>query len=333
MWNLPRDRRLAVAAAVAVLAVAGSVLIARSLAGRDHGIDGIDVSAIARPAAGTWLGSWVGSRYGHSLPQRERAVLELESKLGRKLAIDHTYVPWGTSIGWQPAWDLAGGRIPMISFGNGGDTREVAAGRHDAYLRSLAEQVRALGRPVLLRYAYEMDGDGNRDWVHSGPEYVAAWRHVHRLFDGAGARAAWVWAPNASAFADPSRVQGYWPGDGEVDWIGADGYNWYGCRNRTDWRSFGQIFQPFYNWGMARHKPLMVAETGTTEDPADPGRKRAWYTQAASALRGMPGVRAVVFFDSNNTCRWWVDTTPESLQGFRALANSSSLAAVAPTGE
>ncbi len=203
MKNLLRDRRVAVAAAVAVLAVVGPVLVARSLAGRDQGID---VFAITRPAPGTWLGSWVGSRYGHSRPQRERAVLELESKLGRKLAIDHTYVPWGTPIGWQPAWDLAQGRIPMISFGNQGDTREVAAGRHDAYLRSLAEQVRALNRPVLLRYAYEMDGDGNRGWVRSGPEYVAAWRHVRRLFDGVGARAAWVWAPNASAFGDSARV-------------------------------------------------------------------------------------------------------------------------------
>ena len=330
MKNLLRDRRVAVAAAVAVLAVVGPVLVARSLAGRDQGID---VSAITRPAPGTWLGSWVGSRYGHSRPQRERAVLELESKLGRKLAIDHTYVPWGTPIGWQPAWDLAQGRIPMISFGNQGDTREVAAGRHDAYLRSLAEQVRALNRPVLLRYAYEMDGDGNRGWVRSGPEYVAAWRHVRRLFDGVGARAAWVWAPNASAFGDSARVQRYWPGDGEVDWIGADGYNWYGCRDRTDWHSFGQIFQPFYDWGMARHKPLMVAETGTTEDPADPSRKRAWYTEAAAALRGMPAMRAVVYFDSNNTCPWWVDTTPQSLEGFRALANSPSLAAVPPTGE
>src|SRR6266516_3755617 len=116
MGGLPRDRRVVAAgAAIAVL------LVARSLAGGDHGIDGIDLSAIKRPAAGTWLGSWVGSRYGHSRPERERAVLDLESKLGRKLAIDHTYVPWGTPIGWQPAWDLAQGRIPMIAFGNQGD--------------------------------------------------------------------------------------------------------------------------------------------------------------------------------------------------------------------
>jgi hypothetical protein len=329
MKGLLRDRRaVAVAAALVVVLVAASVLVARSLGG-DEGSG--DVAAIKRPPSGTWLGSWVGSRYGQARPQRERAVLELESKLGRKLAIDHTYVPWGTSIGWQPAWDLAQGRIPMISFGNQGDTRQVAAGRHDDYLRSLARQVSALGRPVLLRYGYEMDGDGNRGWVHSGRDYIAAWRHVRRVFDGV--QAAWVWAPNASAFADASLVQRYWPGDRYVDWIGADGYNWYGCRNRTDWRSFGQIFQAFYAWGVQRHKPLMVAETGTTEDPADPGRKRTWYTQTAAELRGMPSVHAVMFFDSSKTCPWWVDTTPQALDGFRTLANGAKLAALPPAGK
>jgi len=318
-------------AAVAVLAVAGSLLAARTLSGGK--LHPPLLETVGPPASGAWLGTWVGSRYGHSRPQRERAVQELESKLGRKLAIDHSYVPWGTPIGWQPAWDLANGRIPMISFGNGGDTREVAAGRHDAYLRSLAEQVRALRRPVLLRYAYEMDGDGNRDWVHSGRDYVAAWRHVQRLFDNLDARAAWVWAPNASAFGDPAKVQRYWPGDRYVDWIGADGYNWYGCRNRTDWRSFGQIFQAFYDWGSQQRKPLMVAETGSTEDPADPARKRDWYTYAASTLAAMPNLRAVMFFDSNNTCPWWVDTTPQSLDGFRTLAHSPRLAAPPPAGE
>ncbi len=325
--SLVRDRRVAIAVAIAVLLVVSSALVARSLWGRSRPAG---ISPVDPPASGAWFGTWVGSRHGHTRAQRERAVLELESKLGRKLAIDHTYVPWGTSIGWQPAWDLAQGRIPLISFGNQGDTREVAAGRHDAYLRSIAQQVRALGRPVLLRYAYEMDGDGNRDWVHSGPDYVAAWRHVRQLFDGVPA--AWVWAPNAAAFVDPSAVQRYWPGDGYVDWIGADGYNWYGCRNRTDWRSLREIFQPFYDWGIERHKPLMIAETGTTEDPADPGRKRAWYTQAASALQSMPRVRAVMFFDSGNSCPWWVDTTPQSLKGFRTLAKSANLGALPPAG-
>ena len=320
-----RSGRVVVAGGAALL-VAALGVVAWALVVR--GGSGSGGAGIAPPERGAWLGSWVASRYGSSREGRERAVLELESKLDRKLAIDHTYVPWGTSIGWQPAWDLAQGRIPLISFGFGGDTREVAAGRHDAYLRSLAEEVRGLGRPVLLRYAYEMDGENSTSWVHSGGDYVAAWRHVHKLF--AGLDAAWVWAPNASAFADPPAVERYWPGDGYVDWVGADGYNWYGCRNRTDWRGFGEVFRPFYAWAGARGKPLMIAEAGTTEDSADPGRKQAWYTDAAAALRAMPKVRAVVFFDSSNPCPWWVDTTARSLDGFRRLARDPHLEAAPP---
>jgi hypothetical protein len=320
--------RKLVIAMVAVLLVAASVGVARSLREKPRPIAS---SAVNPPQSGAWFGSWVASRYGSSRDARERVIGELESKLGRKLAIDHTFVPWGESIGWQPAWDLSEGRIPLISFGSGGDTRRIAAGRSDAYLRSLADQVRGLGRPVLLRYAYEMDGDENVGWVHSGRDYTAAWRHVHDLFEGT--EAAWVWAPNARAFDRPSKVESYWPGDAYVDWIGADAYNWYGCRNRTDWRGFHELFRSFYDWAGNRGKPLIIPETGSTEDAANPDRKRDWYVHAGSALRQMPRVRAVVFFDSSNPCPWWVDTTQRSLAGFKTLAGQPRLSSLPAPGD
>ena len=33
-------------------------------------------------------------------------MLELERRIGRRLAIDHTYVPFGAQLGWRPAWDV-----------------------------------------------------------------------------------------------------------------------------------------------------------------------------------------------------------------------------------
>jgi hypothetical protein len=323
-------RRIAIAA-VAALLVAGSVIAVRTIAGRETEPPPLASSAVDPPPSGAWFGSWVGARYGNERHARQRAIAELETKLGRKLAIDHTFVPWQMKIGWQPAWDVAHGRIPLISFGFRGDTREVAAGRHDAYLRTLVAEVRALRHPVLLRYAFEMDGLGNDRWVHTGADYVAAWRHVHGLFEGLPV--AWVWAPNAVAWDNQRRVESFWPGDRYVDWIGADGYNFYGCRNRTDWRSFGEIFEKFYKWGSVRSKPLMIPETGSTEDPANPTRKRDWYLDAGKALQDMPRVRAVVFFDSSNPCPWWVDSTPQSLDGFRTLAGRAELRSLPAGGE
>jgi hypothetical protein len=47
----------------------------------------------------------------------------------------------------------------------------------------------------------------------------------------------------------------------------------------------------------------------------------------------MPRVRAVVLFDSTNPCPWWVDTTPQSMDGFRTLARDASLRALPSLGE
>jgi hypothetical protein len=299
---------------VVVVAVVSLAVLGTLTARTTHGPDAL------RPRSGAWFGAWVGTRSSHSETDQKTAVLTLERQIGRKLAISQTYVNWGSPLpSWRPAWDLVNGRIPLISFGNQGDTRAVAAGRYDGYLRALAGQVRALGQPVFLRYGWEPDGPNNASWVHSGADYVAAWRHVRKLF--AGLPAAWVWSPNASAFKDgAAEAARYWPGDRQVDWIGADGYNWYGCRGDT-WQSLETIFSDFYAWGMAKHLPLMIAETGSTDDPADPGRKAAWFDDAARTLATrMRGVKAFVYFDSAKACTWWSNSSKPAATAFARMA-------------
>jgi hypothetical protein len=281
--------------------------------------------APAPPGAGTpsaaMLGAWVAGGTPAASSQ-QAATEQLEAAIGRKLAIGHSFVRWGHGLGSLPAWHVAAGRTPLLSFGKGVSARAVAAGRYDAYLTSLARSVGALGRPVLLRYAWAMDSQVRRDPVRSGPAYVAAWRHVHDLFAAQGVGGSWVWAPDADAFAGArGGVDRYWPGDDYVDWVGADGFNPGTCDGRSGWRDFGAIFQAFYAWGTAKGKPLMVSETGTVEDPADPGRKRAWFEDAASTLaRSMLQVRALVYFDQGGRCDWRPDTSTQSLRGFIRLA-------------
>jgi parallel beta-helix repeat protein len=263
------------------------------------------------------LGAFVD---GDPARSQEAATGALEAAIGRKLAIGHSFVRWGEGLGSMPADDLENQRIPLISFGAGGSWGDVAAGRHDAYLRSLAKSIGALGHPVMLRYAWDMDRSGRRGSARSGAAFVAAWRHVHELFGAAGVSAAWVWSPTAEAFS--GGVDRYWPGDGYVDWIGADGFNAGGCDGRSVWRDFGTIFKAFYSWGSARGKPLIISETGTVEEPADPGRKAGWYVDAASTVAwSMPRVRAVVFRDQAGRCDWRPDTSARSMQGFVRLAN------------
>jgi beta-mannanase len=265
-----------------------------------------------------WLGAWVQPA-SFSRQAQQAAVLELERRIGRRLALDHTYVPWGSGLGWRPAWDVSLDRIPIITFGNGGNTSEIAQGRHDVYLRQLSEAVRELGKPVFLRYAHRMDLPSASSWVGDPASYVAAWRHVHEIFSGLPV--SWVWTPTAAAFAGDRPAERFYPGDDYVDWIAADGYNSFGCGGQREWRQLSEVFGDFYAWGSARGKPLMIAEAGSTEDPADPGRKAAWFDNAARQLATeMPNVQALVYFDARKTCDYRVATSARSLEAFKRLA-------------
>jgi beta-mannanase len=265
-----------------------------------------------------WLGAWVQPA-SFSRQVQQDAVLELERQIGRRLAIDHTYVPWGAALGWRPAWDVSLGRIPLITFGNGGNTTEIAQGRHDVYLRQLSEAVRELGKPVFLRYAHRMDLASASSWVGSPAAYVAAWRHVHEIF--AGLPVSWVWTPTAAGFSGDQPAERFYPGDDYVDWIAADGYNGAGCGGQSGWRQLADVFGDFYAWGSARGKPLMIAEAGTAEDPGDPARKAAWFDNATRQLATeMPNIQALVYFHAKKACDYRVTTSASSLEAFKRLA-------------
>ncbi len=346
-----RSRTLVVVVCVAALA-AGLVVSANAIS--PFGERRLRPPALEPQAA--WFGAWVKATDPSEAVQ-QAAVTALEDRIGRRLGIDPIDVAWGQGLGARPAWDVAQGRIPLITFGARFGTRAVVSGRGDAYLRSLAAGVRALGRPVFLRYAPEMNEPRNRAWVDAPAGYVAAWRHVHDLF--AGVRAAWVWSPSARAFdASPGSARAfdtgqssasaldagqdsapaldagrpgaarYYPGDQYVDWIGTDAYNAYGCRAGARWTELADLLKGFYAWGSGRNKPLMVAETGSTEDPADPGRKARWFDHATTALAGsMPNVEAVVYVDATLGCDWRSTTSPRAAAAFKRMAQDPHFAA------
>jgi hypothetical protein len=279
------------------------------------------------PSHGALFGAWVQPTGYTGADAEQSAVAAFERKIGRKLAIDHLYIPWTAPMPVAVArWDQRHGSIPMISWA-AARTDRIAAGRYDALIRARALQLKALHRPVLLRWFAEMDLPGSRADAISPASYVAAWRHMHRIFASVGAtNVRWVWCPSASPFGT-GVAKAYYPGKSYVDWIGADGYNWAPERPDTTWRSFEQIFAAFYTWGLPTGKPMLVGEFGSIEGA--PGAKAAWFTQADRALRTLfPAVRAVVYFNSEHRnfgkyFDWRVTSSRSALAAFRAFANDS----------
>ncbi|MDQ6947743.1 MAG: hypothetical protein M3256_16110 [Actinomycetota bacterium] len=282
----------------AVLAALG--LVATACAPRPPQLagDGPTAAHGTLPAGpGAYIGAFVapnGSGQG-----AEKSSVEAEERyLGRKLDIAHWFYPWsGVFPTWRESYDIANGRIPMISWG-GTDTRSIVNGSQDGLIRARADGVRNLGRPVLMRWFWEMDGNTNASKANNPALFKAAWERIVSLFRSRGANnAAFVWCPNAWG-VDTGRAQQWYPNPSTVDWICGDGYNWYPRKPGSQWISFEATFHDWYAWASTKGKPLMLGELGAQEDPGSPGRKAQWIRDMATVLQTrMPKVRAVVYFD------------------------------------
>jgi hypothetical protein len=229
------------------------------------------------------------------------AVLELISARGSLPMV--TWEPWNPTQGIeQPAFSL----------------RRIRGGAFDAYVARWAAAAAAWGRPLVLRFAPEMNGDWN-PWStgvngNRASEYVAAWRHVHSLFRRKGAdNVAWVWSPNV-VYRGSSPLAGLYPGDRYVDWVGLDGYNWGRSRPGRQWQGFDGVFgESLRLVRRLTRKPLMLSEVASSEVG---GNKAAWIAEFFAGLRANPDVLAFVWFDYDKETDWRIDSSVRSRRAF-----------------
>ena len=207
------------------------------------------------PLSGTYLGAFSSSGTWNG----ESAFFDdyngRESLIGRKFDIDNHFYSWTNPIPTDlERWDLANGRIPLITWQPTNGIAPINNGSQDGLITTTASSIKALGRPVFLRWGHEMNGnwypwDGthnNDPGTTDGPsKYIQAWRRIHDIFVRAGAtNVVWVWEPNNESVPNASwnSFASYYPGDSYVDWVGVDGYNWSttasgacGSRSRPWW--------------------------------------------------------------------------------------------------
>jgi len=288
------------------------------------GAAGGPASAPLTPAEGALFGAAVapGPKEAPYQP-----LLDLEDKLGRKVAIDRYDRAFGTAFpDGREQEDFAAGRIPMVSWGPVA-TGDVNRGSWDAQIRLRARAVRNFGQPVLIDWFSDAANPRNGAVSGDPSQYVAAWKRLRRIFTEEEARnAVWVWCSDAADFGNGT-ADTWYPGDDSVDWICADGYN---PRNpgRPDstTRSFEEIFTPFHTWASSHDKPMMVGRYGTVEDA--PGDKPAWVNGAREALQGpLSGIDAVVYDSTVAPAPtpeapaddWRMDSSDDSMAAFSAM--------------
>jgi mannan endo-1,4-beta-mannosidase len=290
----PRRGRRILAACLAVLAV---VAIAAGVIEYNKSADHHAATGPLPVHLPTTPESYVGV-YTNTAPASYDGITAFTSATGTKPDVVMYYsgwfVPFPTAFATTVA---ANGAVPLVQMNPSGiSVAGIAAARYDGYLSAYAEAVRAYRHPVIISFGHEMNGT----WYSWGyrhtkaATFVAAWRHIVRLFRALGARnVTWLWTVNivnnTQDGAIPSPAA-WWPGSSYVDWVGIDGYYL-----QSNWQ-FVPLFGPtIANVRALTQDPILIAETGVVPNAGQPAKIADVF--AGVRLYGLLGF---VYFDATD---------------------------------
>ena len=283
--------------------------------------------------------------YGMHVPgwlNKLSALTTFENDAKKKVSIVMFYQGWGLTDGTQnfeTNWMnnvRNHGSIPMVTWEpwlyTGGTNqpqyslKNIINGKFDAYITKWADASKTWGHPYFLRFAAEMNGNwfpwSERVNGNQPGQYVLAWKHVHTLFVKNGVtNVTWVWSPNIE-YTGSIPLSEVYPGNGYVDWLGMDGYNW-GTVNGHGWQTFSQVFSQTYHQirGIST-KPLMIAETASTEQA---GKKANWITDAytTQVSSNFPNIKAIIWLNENKETDWRIESSSTAQTAFATAIQSS----------
>lgn len=205
------------------------------------------------------------------------------------------FVPFSTSFANTAAEN---GAVPLVQMDPDKiSLAAIASGNYDGYLSSYAEAVRAYGHPVILSFGHEMNGDWfSWGYKNTSPAvFVAAWRHIVRLFRALGAQnVTWLWTVNIINDTQRGKIPRptqWWPGSAYVNWVGIDGYYL-----KSSWQ-FAPLFGPTITAVRSLTlDPILIAETGAVPAAGQPAKIADLF--AGTHQYGLLGF---VWFDSTNS--------------------------------
>src|SRR3954468_14539929 len=220
------------------------------------------------------------------------------------------------------------GRLPMMTWepwnhttpsANPYSLQAIAAGQFDAYLSAQGKALAAVGAPVAVRFAHEMNGS----WYQWGQgvngntpaDYVAAYRHVHDVITSAGAtNVIWVWSPITVISRPNVPLAPLYPGDGYVDWLGLSVY--FSSPTATYAADIPSTLRELDRFAPA--KPIYVAETSVLPGPNRP----AMIHDLISGLLTIPNLVGLTWFNHDTQHDYRIDNDPPAAAQLAAELSS-----------
>lgn len=296
---------------VAIIAVAIAAVVAFGLH-QEKTASALGTSPALAAKPHNYLGVYVPG-----MPASDAALTTFGSRTGTQPNVAAYYSGWLEPFQSRFAGQLyARGVVPLVQIDPAGiDLAAIAHGRYNSYLASYAGAVRTFGHPVIISFGHEMNG-GWYSWGNgrtSPAVFVAAWRHIVKIFRAWGAyNVTWLWTVNSLA-GGPGQAaspQPWWPGTDYVSWVGIDGYYFYPGESFTT--LIGGTISVVRRF---THDPILVTETGVA--PAAGKAARIPELFAGARVAGLLGV---VWFDARGYRDWRIDKDPAALAAFGKAA-------------
>ena len=122
--------------------------------------------------------------------QKDNARMSsIEADLGKKLGMVMIFMWYPQTVDVNGCNNLvARGITPIITLEAGMSYTSILNGTYDTYFRTMADALKQINGPVILRYNHEMNGDWyswggfqNGATATASANYGAAWRRVHGI--------------------------------------------------------------------------------------------------------------------------------------------------------
>jgi hypothetical protein len=315
---------------VAGVAATGTALkiVADQLATPASSGSGPDSSGTLPANANCLWGAYVDPGKGSAIS----AIQGFETLIGRRLDLTRHYIRWDRNLVNDPIVQSAKeGRIPLIAWhtqrldSSWVMWADIARGDHDQELQAQAALLRNWGGEAYFVFNHEPENDP----AGSAQDFVAAFDHVRRVFEAAGARKLrWVATLMRGTYQGTRGGPAAWL-PGSCDLLGADGYNRGACNPAIAWESFRSIFSAARAVAREQRKGLVIEEWGCVEAGAcggspSGGSKADWLREAAATIRSWPEVHAVIYSQVNAAYAgadvdFRVNTSPHALQTFKQI--------------
>jgi hypothetical protein len=241
-----------------------------------------------------------GTAYAGGVAGGNVSLASRERSYGRSLGVHRTYWSAGqvNSAVKAARSDVAAKRVPWMSFKLPGTWKQMAAGTYDSWALGLIKQLDAVPGPVWIAFWHEPENKSQNvtDWTKMQARLM---RLVKNKSDNIATTMIVMGWWQAAGNKPHLKLERLWPGEGLIDIIGMDPYNFYSTESngRTVSRmsDFRPWFNTFNNFAKAHRARWGVAETGYTNQAA--AKDPAWIVRFYKQLIAANGI-AMSYFDT-----------------------------------